>query len=116
MTVQPQLALVVEDEGLQRAALASVLRAEGMDVIECESAEAAELLLCRVGPELSLLVTDVTLAGRLTGVELAEFARVRAPQARTIVVSGQTGVALPHGVSFLQKPFLPEELLRIATV
>jgi CheY-like chemotaxis protein len=116
MTITPPLALVVEDEPFQRAAFTEVLRQKGMDVIECSSAEAAELLICRVGAELSLLVTDVQLEGALTGIDLAEFARVRVPNVRTVIVSGQAGLAIPDGVAFLAKPCLPADLVRIAAV
>ena len=37
-------ALVVEDDMLQREALADLLKDEGLEVIECTSAEAAELV------------------------------------------------------------------------
>lgn len=116
MTITPPLALVVEDEPLQRAAFTEVLRQQGMDVIEASSAEAAELLICRVGPELSLLVADVQLEGALTGLELAEFARERFPNVRTVIVSGQPDLAIPEGVAFLAKPCRPADLVRIAAV
>jgi len=37
-------ALVVEDDTLQREALAELLKDEGLEVVECTSAEAAELV------------------------------------------------------------------------
>ncbi len=52
----PPIALVVEDDELQREILCDFLKDEHMDVIQCESAEAAELIIARVGAELSLLV------------------------------------------------------------
>ena len=66
----PSLALVVEDDPLQREYLCDLLRNENLDVIQCESAEAAELIVARSGPELTLLVTDAALAGRATRMEL----------------------------------------------
>jgi response regulator RpfG family c-di-GMP phosphodiesterase len=54
----PSLALVVEDDPLQREFLCDLLRNENLDVIQCESAEAAELIVARLGPDLTLLVTD----------------------------------------------------------
>jgi CheY-like chemotaxis protein len=41
----PLLALVVEDDALQREFLCDLLRSENLDVIQCESAEAAELIV-----------------------------------------------------------------------
>ena len=71
----PSLALVVEDDQFQREILTDLLKTENMDVIQCESAEAAELVIAKVGAELKLLVTDVRLAGHGNGIELAEFAQ-----------------------------------------
>ena len=64
-------ALVVEDDTLQRETLAGLLKDEGLEVIECTSAEAAELVVASARPELKALVTDVALSGEMSGVELA---------------------------------------------
>jgi DNA-binding response OmpR family regulator len=85
----PPIALVVEDDELQRELLCDFLKDEHMDVIQCESAEAAELIIARVGAELSLLVTDF----------------------RVILMSGENSLRIPADVRFLQKPFHPGELL-----
>ena len=45
-------ALVVEDDILQREVLADLLRDRGLEVIECSSAEAAELVVAKTGAEL----------------------------------------------------------------
>jgi FixJ family two-component response regulator len=114
-SIQPPLALVVEDDHLQRSALARVLRDRGFEVIECESEEAGELVLARVGLELSVLVTDVDLGDGPSGLELTDFAMQRFPDLRTIIVSGRLGIPIPDKVHFLTKPFAPEELVRAAT-
>lgn len=110
----PLLALVVEDDPLQREFLCDLLRNENLDVIQCETAEAAELIVARSGPELTLLVTDAALAGRGTGIELAQFAKRKFPQLNVILVSGQAGLTPPPNVRFFRKPFQPAELLRAA--
>ena len=111
----PSLALVVEDDPLQREYLCDLLRNENLDVIQCESAEAAELIVARSGPELALLVTDAALAGRGTGIELAQFAKRKFPGLNVILVSGQDGLTPPANVRLFRKPFEPAELLRAAT-
>jgi len=111
-----KLALVVEDDPLQRQALSELLRAGDMDVIHCESAEAAELVVGKMGPELSVLITDVTLAGKHTGLELVALARTRLPHLKIIVVSGNDVLQLPSDVHFLQKPWLPRDVLRLSAV
>jgi threonine/homoserine/homoserine lactone efflux protein/CheY-like chemotaxis protein len=64
-------ALIVEDDPSQREMLSLLLEESDFDVIQCESAEAAELVLAKNGSALSLMVTDVNLAGPMNGVETA---------------------------------------------
>jgi DNA-binding NtrC family response regulator len=112
----PKLALVVEDDEFQREILSDFLKEENLDVIQCESAEAAELIIARVGAELSLMVADFHLAGEGTGLDLAAFAQARFPHLRVIVISGDDNLRgavkeLAVNARFLQKPFHPWQLL-----
>ena len=61
-------ALIVEDDPLQRDMICLLLEESEVDVIECESAEAAELVLERAGGNLVMMLTDVQLAGNMDGV------------------------------------------------
>jgi DNA-binding NtrC family response regulator len=106
------MALVVEDDSLQREVLADVLKREGLEVIECTTAEAAELVLATTGLELYVLVTDVHLDGEMTGIELAAYAKRKYPALNVIVMSGRDTPALPRDTQFLQKPFRPAELVQ----
>jgi DNA-binding NtrC family response regulator len=110
----PSLALVVEDDQFQRESLGELLKDENMDVIQCESAEAAELMIATFGAELKLLVTDVNLAGHGSGIGLAEFAKQHCPKLNVVVVSGEGRPTLPPHVRFLQKPYRRLDLLREA--
>ena len=110
----PSLALVVEDDQFQREMLSDLLRDEQMDVIACDSAEAAEAVLERVGPSLRLLVTDVELAGQENGIELADGAKRHFPALNVVIVSGRDNLPLPPDVHFLRKPWQPLDLLREA--
>src|SRR5882724_11539149 len=58
-------ALIVEDDPMQREMICLLLEESDYDVIQCESAEAAELVIDKVGGCLALLMTDVNLAGRM---------------------------------------------------
>ena len=110
-----QIALVVEDDELQRETIVTLLEESQMDVIQCESGEAAELVLEHVGGCLTTLLTDVHLAGSMDGIELAQIARERFPQLRIIVMSANPRVSrLPDGTQFIAKPWSPLELLRQA--
>ena len=68
-------ALIVEDDPMQREMICLLLEESDVDVIECESAEAAELVLESAGDNVALMMTDVQLAGHMNGVELAHIAR-----------------------------------------
>jgi two-component system, cell cycle response regulator CpdR len=104
-------ALVVEDDPIQREMIALLLAETDYNVIQCEDAETAELALKNLHPVL--LVTDVTLVGEMTGLDLVERARAVNPALRVIVMSGRPPTrALPDGVTFFAKPFYPIELIR----
>jgi DNA-binding NtrC family response regulator len=105
--------LLVEDDAVVRCTLAEVLRDEGFEVIECATAEAAELVVTSTGNELRALVTDNNLAGNMSGKELAGFAKRRFPNLNVIVVSGAPVEPMPYRTTFLRKPFLPSRLLEV---
>jgi CheY-like chemotaxis protein len=106
------VALVVEDDPLQREVMADLLKEEGLEVVECSTAEAAELVLVSTGTELKALVTDINLAGKMSGVELAAYAKRRFPHINVVMISGKGPPYVPDATSFLMKPFRPKELLR----
>ena len=109
------IALIVEDDPAQREMMCLLLEESDYDVIQCESAEAAERVLARNGGALSLLITDVNLAGAMTGIELAFIAKKRHPKLGVIVTSGRPLPGLlPDGAKFWSKPWAPLDMLREA--
>ena len=108
-------ALVVEDDVMQREMTCLLLEESDFNVIGCESAEAAELVLERNGGSLSLMVTDVQLAGHMNGVELAHIAKKCNPELDVIVTSGKPlRQPLPEGAKFWPKPWAPLVIIREA--
>ena len=108
-------ALIVEDDAMQREMICLLLEESNFEVIECESAEAAELVLERSGGSLWLMMTDVNLAGHMTGVELAHVAKKYNPELDVIVTSGKPlRQALPDGAKFWSKPWAPLDVIREA--
>ncbi|SDT45060.1 response regulator [Bradyrhizobium canariense] len=108
-------ALVVEDDPMQREMICLLLEESDYDVIQCESAEAAELVLERNGGSLRLMMTDVHLAGHMNGVELAHIAKRRVPDIDVIVTSGMPlRQPLPDGAQFWSKPWAPLDVIRAA--
>jgi DNA-binding NtrC family response regulator len=105
------MALLVEDDPLQRVVLADILTADGFDVLECATAEAAELIIATSGAEFRALVTDQNLEGSMRGSELAAFAFKMFPQLPVVLISGHAAPRDCGNVRFLRKPFSPEALL-----
>ncbi|MDH2383672.1 response regulator [Bradyrhizobium sp. CER78] len=108
-------ALVVEDDPMQREMIELLLEESEFDVIACESAEAAELVLQGSGDNVVLMLTDVELAGNMTGVELAHVAKKYKPDLDVIVTSGKPlRQRLPEGTMFWSKPWAPLDVIRVA--
>jgi two-component system cell cycle response regulator CpdR len=108
-------ALIVEDDASQREMISLLLEESNYQVIQCESAEAAELVLAKNGGALSLMITDVNLAGPMSGVELAFIARHDHPKLDVVVTSGRPlPSSLPDGAKFWSKPWAPLDILREA--
>jgi two-component system cell cycle response regulator CpdR len=108
-------ALVVEDDPTQREMICVLLEESNYNVIQCESAEAAELVLDKFSNTLALMITDVSLAGRMNGVELAHIATSRNPQLDVVVTSGRAlPEPLPQGAKFWSKPWAALDVLREA--
>jgi hypothetical protein len=75
------------------------------------SALAAELVVTSTGNELRALITDNNLAGDMSGMELAGFAKRRFPNLNVIIISGKPVKPVPYHTTFLPKPFLLATLL-----
>jgi CheY-like chemotaxis protein len=84
--VPPQI-LVVEDEFLQRNAIASELRDRGALVAEAANADEAWRYLAS-GYPVDLVFTDHQMPGSMTGAQLAARIRAEYPKIDVIVVSG----------------------------
>ena len=109
--------LLVEDAPVIRRLARDVMAGAGYVVIAAEDAnEAMTLAAAHRGP-IDLLVTDLVMPGP-SGVELAEQLTRARSDVRVLFMSGYTDNALvrngllAEGVSFLQKPFAPADLLR----
>ena len=109
------IALVVEDDEMQREMVAMLLEESEMGVIQCENAEQAFQVLKKNGASLSMMFTDIQLSGQVDGVELAHFTHQHYPNIHLIVTSGFVLVKrLPDGTTFMSKPWTPLDLLREA--
>ena len=107
--------LVVEDDAGIRALAGEVLRQKGYQILEAASGEQA-LALGDALSSVDLLLTDVIMTG-MNGQELATQLSAAHPNVRVLYMSGYTENAITQqglvdpSLSFLPKPFRPEELL-----
>lgn len=108
--------LLVEDEAPVRSVVERALLMHGYQVTSATTAEEA-LRIAETESAFELLVSDVVLPG-IGGRALSERLTERMPELRVLFISGYTQNAIVHGgvldpgIQFLQKPFLPSELLR----
>ena len=107
--------LLVEDEELIRAYAARGLAARGYSVITAGSGEEALRLLAERTDGIDALVSDVVLP-HMSGPDLAERLRARAPGLPVLFVSGYSHDMLERHASFqsgarlLAKPYTVEQL------
>ncbi|HWS98647.1 MAG TPA: sigma-54 dependent transcriptional regulator [Pyrinomonadaceae bacterium] len=113
-------ALVVDDNSLIRSNVAEVLREDGWDVSEAESAEAAFEMLNRDG--WALVFCDVKLSDKNSGEGYDVLRRFteEQPDAQIIIMTGHgSAVGALDAVSsgaydYLMKPFDVEDVLKIS--
>jgi len=108
------LILVVEDDPLILEFLCEILQEEGFVVQPQSSADAASDYLEGHSNEVGLLLTDITMPGKLNGADLANQFGDRWPDKPIMIMSGfetpeSSGVR--HHVSFIKKPWALGQLL-----
>ncbi|MFO0750876.1 MAG: PAS domain S-box protein, partial [Myxococcota bacterium] len=109
--------LLVEDEDQVRRIVAAVLRQNGYQVIDTRRPSEALAKLAEHEGVVDLLVTDVVMP-EMSGPQLAKQLRELRPGLKVLCVSGYADEAIvgagliDAGVAFLQKPLVPEALLR----
>lgn len=109
--------LVVEDDELVRRHTVESLRRLGYTVTDCADGPEAMAHL-DAGEVFDMLLTDVVLAGGMSGKQVAVEALVKAPSLKLLYMSGYTENAIVHhgrldrGVTLLSKPFRLADLAR----
>src|SRR5262249_40430637 len=101
--------LVVDDEADIREFALMALEEGGFDPVAAPNAEAALRVLGTL--PVDVLLTDVVMPGRLSGVDLAREARRINPKIRVICTSGFNS-ALDIGTPVLPKPYDARSLKR----
>ena len=101
--------LVVDDEPLVRLGTAELLRDEGYEVDEADSAESA--LAFAPFERFDCVVTDYLMPG-LNGVELAHRIRADRPALPILLLSGYADLEAFSALPYLSKPCFGDDLAR----
>ncbi len=114
LTAIPPTVLVIDDEHVIRELMIEILAEGGYGVVGASGAEQALELLA--DPEVSLVVSDITMPG-LSGLELLDLIRLTRPSLPVVMVTGagthgNLSAALARGADGLvMKPFAHQDLL-----
>jgi PAS domain S-box-containing protein len=107
--------LIVDDEPTVRILITEVLEGLGYAAIEAADATSA-LKVLQSNVRIDLLITDVGLPGSLTGVQMAELARIDRPDLKVLFITGYPlkaamDISRPDtSMQMLTKPFTLETL------
>jgi PAS domain S-box-containing protein len=107
--------LLVEDNPDVRAVTRAQLEMLGYDVVEAESGPAALRVLAG-DKSFVLVLSDVVMAGGMSGFDVVRWLRANAPGTRVLLASGYPDALLrsdgaePEAVDILRKPFTRAEL------
>lgn len=110
---QSPVALIVEEDAELRQLASTLLAESALDVITCESAEAALSVMQRRSDGIVLVFSGVRLPGLIDGVDLARLVAVHWPDIKVIV----TGEAddridrLPTAAAYMPKPWRALDVL-----
>ncbi|HNV32247.1 MAG TPA: response regulator, partial [Nitrospira sp.] len=117
-TTGTEIILLVEDEPAVRLLTQHILRTHGYTVHEAEDGFQALDLIRRNALHIDLLLTDLVMPG-MNGKELAMRLRSHFAELKVLYMSGYsdnppvTGDEAQGHTTFLQKPFSPEDLIRM---
>ena len=116
MTEFPPSALivVVDDDVFERLGASDMFADAGYRVLEAHDADEA-LRLFEANVDISVLFTDVSMPGSMSGSDLAREVAERWPKVGIIVTSGRPRpLKLPISMLFHDKPYVPAAVLRQA--
>ena len=113
-----RIALIVEDDAELRQLTNLLLAESELDIIECDSAEAALATMLLRGRDVAMIFADVRLSGVMDGIDLAREVKMRWPHLVVVLTSGNAGEypekRLPPGVVYMPKPWNPVSILAAA--
>ena len=112
-----RIALIVEDDAELRQLTKLILEESELDIIECDSAEAALATMLLDGQDVAMIFADIRLSGVMDGIDLAREVKMRWPHLVVVLTSGNADAhpeRLPPGVEYMPKPWKPVNVLAAA--
>jgi CheY-like chemotaxis protein len=108
--------LIVEDVSEIRLLTKMMLEESELEVIECESAEAALATMLLRGQDVAMIFADIHLSGEMDGIDLAREVKMRWPHLIVLLTSGNASehLDLPPGVEYVPKPWKTLDVLTAA--
>ena len=106
--------IIVEDDELMSSILVDMLTDMGGSCISFVTADDALMHLLQDGASCSLVVTDHTLPGQLSGHDFALMVKERWPNVPVVLTSGfgfDVVGDLPQGAIFLHKPWSIQQMV-----
>jgi DNA-binding NtrC family response regulator len=114
-----EVVLLVEDEPTVREMARATLEDGGYRVIEAGDGREALNIWDRSSAEIDLVVTDMVMPNGVSGGALARKLQAHTPDLQVICTSGYTPEYIARDlpandrITFLPKPYLPNQLLQI---
>ena len=96
--------LLVEDDAELRLLTKTMLEESELDIVECESGEAALATMLLQGQNVSMIFADIHLFGEMDGMDLAREVKMRWPHLVVVLTSGDGSEHLeqmPPGVEYI---------------
>ncbi|WP_434137014.1 response regulator (plasmid) [Pseudomonas luteola] len=103
-----KIVLVIEDEPCLRMLVAEVLKELNLNVVALPSADVGYMLLQKHSAHIDLLVSDIRMPGKMSGVDLANRVSLEWPHIGVVLTSGYEAQAMAGLVKppiFLPKPW-----------
>ena len=109
--------LIVEDNVSMCDMISEILEIESYKVFKANNSDEAISLYTKHHNEIDIVLTDVIMPGMSGKIMVEQLQKIN-PQLKVLFMSGYTDNSIVHlgvlddGVSFIQKPFMVDELTK----
>ena len=109
------IVLIVDDEPLQRMAVADMLYDAGFWTVEAADADQAIRML-ESRDDIRIVFLDIVMSHGIDGLQLAKIVRERWPHVNILLTSGKMYAAehaMPDGAVFFHKPYRSRDVVPV---